>query len=77
MQNVLQILEASDKMKVPDIKKYALSMIVRDFSQVARLPKMQNLSRDLLLEVIEAMADVLGEIRFNHDFTSISVHSDI
>lgn len=52
-------------------------MIVRDFSQVARLPKMQTLSRDLLLEVIEAMADVLGEIRFNQDFTSISVHSDI
>lgn len=77
VQNVLQILEASDKMNVPDIKNYALSMIVRDFSQVARLPKMQMLSRDLLLEVIEAMADVLGEIRFNQDFTSISVHSDI
>lgn len=77
VQNVLQILEASDKMNVPDIKKYALSMIVRDFSQVARLPKMQNLSRDLLLEVIEAMADVLGEIRFSHDLTSLSIHSDI
>lgn len=70
-------MEASDKMNVPDIKNYALSMIVRDFSQVARLPKMQTLSRDLLLEVIEAMADVLGEIRFNQDFTSISVQSDI
>lgn len=64
-------------MEVPDIKKYALSMIVREFSQVARLPKMQNLSRNLLLEVIEAMADVLGEIRFNSDLSSLSVHSDI
>lgn len=77
VQNVLQILEASDKMNVPDIKKYALSIIVRDFSQVARLPKMQNLSRDLLLEVIAAMAEVLGEIRFNNELTSLSVHSDI
>lgn len=77
MQNVLQILEASDKMNVPDIKKYALSMIVRDYSQVARLPKINDLSRELLLEIIEAMADVLAEIRFSHDLTSISVHSDI
>lgn len=76
MQNVLQILEASDKMNVPDIKKYALSMIVRDYSQVARLPKINDLSRELLLEIIEAMADVLAEIRIGH-FPSISVHSDI
>lgn len=64
-------------MNVPDIKKYALSMIVRDYSQVARLPKMHDLSRELLLEIIAAMADVLAEIRFSHDLTSISVHSDI
>lgn len=68
VQNVLQILEASDKMNVPDIKKYALSMIVRDFSQVTRLPKMQNLSRDLLLEMIQAVADILpGETPFKND----------
>lgn len=77
VQNVLHILEASDKMNVPDIKKYALSLIVRDFSQVARLPRMQNLSRELLLEVIEAIADVLREIRFSQDLTTLSIHSDI
>lgn len=76
-QNVLEILEASDKMNVPDIKNYALRMIVRDFSQVARLPKIKMLSRDLLLEVIQAMADVLGEFRFTQDFTSISIQSDL
>lgn len=75
--NVLQILEASDKMNVPDIKNYALRMIVHDFSQVARLPKMRMLSRDLLLGIIMAMADTLGEIRMNHDLTSISIHSDM
>lgn len=77
MQNVLQILEASDKMNVPDIKKYALGMIVREYSQVARLPKINDLSRELLLEIIEAMADVLAEIRITHDLTPFSVHSDI
>lgn len=76
--NVLQILEASDRMNVPDIKNYALRMIVHDFSQVARLPRMRLLSRDLLLDIISVMADALGEIRNNkHDLTTISIHSDI
>lgn len=74
---MLQILEASDRMNVAGIKKYALSMIVQEFTQVARLPKMQSLNRSLLLEVIEAMADVLGELRFSNDLSAISVHSDI
>lgn len=76
VQNVLQILEASDKMNVPDIKKFALSMIVRDFAQVARLPKMRNLNRHLLLEIIEAMGDVVSELNPNNDLSS-GVHSDI
>lgn len=75
--NVLQILEVSDRMNVPDIKNYALRMVVLDFPQVARLPRMRNLSRDLLLDIIMAMADVLGEIRMKNDLTSISIHSDI
>lgn len=75
--NVLQILEASDKMNLPDIKNYALRMIVQDFAQVASLPKMKELSRDLLLEVIQAVGELLGEIRFNQDFASISIHSDL
>lgn len=76
-ENVLQILEASDKMNIPEIKAYALRMIVHDFSQVARLPKMKTLHRNLLLEVIQAMAEILGEIRFNHDFTTSSIRSDL
>lgn len=77
VQNVLQILEASDKMSVPDIKKFALSMIVRDFAQVARLPKMKNLNRHLLLEIIEAMGEVVAEFNPNNDLTTSGVHSDI
>lgn len=77
VQNVLQILEASDKMNVPDIKKFALSMIVRDFAQIARLPKMKSLNRQLLLEIIEAMGDVVAELNPNNDLTTSGVHSDI
>lgn len=61
--NVLQILEASDRMNVPDIKNYALRMIVHDYAQVVRLPKMRNLSRELLLDVIMAVSDILSERR--------------
>lgn len=75
--NVLQILETADRMNVLDIKNYALRMIVHDFSQVARLPKMRALSRDLLLEIIAVMADVLGEIRLGHDLTTISIYNDV
>lgn len=54
-------------------------MIVHDFSQVARLPRMRLLNRDLLLDIIAVMADALGEIRSTnkHDLTTISIHSDI
>jgi hypothetical protein len=80
-ENVLQILEASDKMNVPDIKNYALRMVVHDFHQVARLPKMRLLNRELLLDVIMAMADVLGDYKWDRlntqDLASISIHSDI
>lgn len=77
-ENVLQILEASDKMNVPDIKNYALQLIVHDFSLVARLPKMKLLNRELLLDIIHAVADILGESRISQDLlSSISIHSDI
>jgi hypothetical protein len=77
-ENVLQILEASDRMNVPDIKNYALRMVVHDFSLVARLPKMRQLSRELLLDIINSMAEIMGEVKINQDLmSSISIHSDI
>lgn len=76
-ENVLQILEASDKMNVIDIKNYALRLIVHDFSLVAKLPKMKLLSRELLLDIIHSISDILGDnARISADM-SISIHSDI
>lgn len=74
--NVLQILEASDKMNVPDIKNYALRMVVHNFSQVAKLPKMRLLNRELLIDVITAVAEGLAEVSIHQDL-NISIQGDI
>lgn len=34
IENVIQILEAADRIQAIDMKKYALSLIVRDFPKV-------------------------------------------
>lgn len=71
-ENVLQTLEASDITKIYDIKDYALRLIVKDFTKVAHLPKIGGLSRELLLEIIRAVADSQGEF-----LTRISLNTDI
>lgn len=77
VQNVLQILEASDKMNIPRIKKFALDMMAHDFHQVSRLPKIDDLNKPLLVEIIHAMGDYIAELKINSDLTSSGVHSDI
>lgn len=75
--NVLQILEASDRMGVSDIKQHALRLIVRDFAQVVRTPQLSQLSRELLLELIAAMADTLSEVTVSREYASISIHDEL
>ncbi|KAK0167024.1 hypothetical protein PV327_004475 [Microctonus hyperodae] len=69
-ENVIQILEAADRMQASDMKKYALNLIVHHLSKVARLPRLKELSRELLLNIIEAMADEQSEARTCQDMTS-------
>ena len=57
VDNVIQILEAADKSQALDTKKYALSLIVRHFSKVAKQPRMQCLSKELLLDVLKAVGE--------------------
>ncbi|XP_046738235.1 leucine-zipper-like transcriptional regulator 1 isoform X1 [Diprion similis] len=75
-ENVIQILEAADRMQAIDMKKYALNLIVHHFSKVARLPKLKQLSRELLLDIIEALADEKSEGRMCQDMSSASLSSD-
>lgn len=76
-ENVLQTLEAADITKVYDIKEHALKLIVKEFSTVARLPKMSTLSRELLLEIIQAVADAHGEVLMSNDLSSISINTEL
>ncbi|XP_058802390.1 leucine-zipper-like transcriptional regulator 1 isoform X4 [Phymastichus coffea] len=69
-ENVIQILEAADRMQAVDIKKYALNLIVHHLNKVVRLPKLKNLSKELLLDVIESIADSNGEARTCQDMSS-------
>ncbi|XP_070153632.1 leucine-zipper-like transcriptional regulator 1 isoform X1 [Polyergus mexicanus] len=69
-ENVIQILEAADRMQAADMKKYALNLIVHHFSKVARLPRLRQLSRELLLDIFDALADERSEIRTCQDMTN-------
>lgn len=55
--NVVEILDASDRMKAHDIKQHALRMIVRNFGQVGRQAQIRSLSRELLIEVIVSVSE--------------------
>ncbi|CAB0044613.1 unnamed protein product [Trichogramma brassicae] len=70
IENVIQILEAADKMQAHDIKNYALSLIVHHIGKVVRLPRLKQLDRGLLLDILEAVADERGEARTCQDMTS-------
>ncbi|XP_028136703.1 leucine-zipper-like transcriptional regulator 1 [Diabrotica virgifera virgifera] len=56
-ENVIQILEAADKMQATDMKKYALDLIVHHFTKVAKLPRLRMLSKELILDILEVLAE--------------------
>ncbi|XP_053375125.1 leucine-zipper-like transcriptional regulator 1 [Mercenaria mercenaria] len=72
-QNVVQILEAADRIQAVDMKKHALSIIVHHFPKVAKLPQIGRLSRELLLDILEAIADDMSENRICQDLSSSSL----
>lgn len=74
-QNVIQILEAADKIQATDMKKHALSIIVQHFSKTARLPSLRRLSRELLLDVIDALAEDRNESGVCQDLCGDSLQS--
>lgn len=76
-ENVIQILEAADKMQAMDMKKYALSLIVHHFTKVAKLPKLRSLSKELILDILIALANDMSDPRLCQDMSSISLSSDM
>jgi len=55
------------------MKKYALSLIVRHFPKVAPL-RMQTLSRELLLDILKALADDMSEHDMSLTFEGASLN---
>lgn len=49
------------------MKKHALDLVVGHFVKVAKSPNLRRLSRDLLLEILDAIADYLKD-------STIAVH---
>ena len=62
VENVIPILEAADRSQAQDMKKYSLSLIVRHFAKVAKLPHVQHLSRELLLDILDALAEEMSPL---------------
>eukprot|EP01137_Pigoraptor_chileana_P036747 Opistho-2@32857 len=59
--NVLQILEAADRIHAIDMKQHAITVIVREFPKVARRPKMRELKKSLLIDILEALSSRMEE----------------
>lgn len=112
--NVVQILEAADRMQATDMKKYSLGLIVQYFPkvnskggfpntmsflisfdtiscrslnlviplqrilflQVIRMPTLKTLGRDLLLEIMEALADEMSASKLCSDISTTSLNSE-
>jgi hypothetical protein len=75
VDNVIQILEASDRSQAHDMKKYSLSLIVRHFAKVAKLPRIQSLSRELLLDILQALADEMLDSKLTQDVSFLNSDS--
>lgn len=75
-ENVIQILEAADRMQAIDMKKYALDLIVHHFTKVAKLPRLKSLSKELILDILMALANDMSDLKMCQDMSSISLNSD-
>ena len=72
-------MEAADKSHTQDMKRYALNLIVKHFTKVAPLPKLQTLSRELLLDVIQALAEEMNtqQLKLIHNLSFASLASEV
>ncbi|XP_060530109.1 leucine-zipper-like transcriptional regulator 1 [Cylas formicarius] len=69
-ENVIQILEAADKMQATDMKKYALDLIVHHFTKVVKLPRFKMLDKSLILDILDVLAESM-DINQRNDVSSV------
>jgi len=75
IENVIQIFEASHGIGAIDMKRHALSIIVQQFPKVARLPDIRRLKQELLLEILDAIAEYMQPASGNEIISVISTYS--
>ena len=75
IENVIQIFEASHGIGAVDMKRHALSIIVQQFPKVARLPDIRRLKQELLLEILDAIAEFMTPASGNEIISVISTYS--
>ncbi|XP_028396682.1 leucine-zipper-like transcriptional regulator 1 [Dendronephthya gigantea] len=56
-KNVVEVLEAADKIGATEMKKHALTLIAQDFPKVTESRSISKLSRDLLLDILYTLAE--------------------
>jgi hypothetical protein len=76
VENVVQILEVAHQSHFKDMKKYTSSVIVKHFHEVAQLPSIQHLSKELLLDIIQSLASDYSDRKMVHDMAFASITSD-
>ena len=58
-RNVFELLEAADALGADELKAQLLAVVAQHFGDLARLPRLQLLRRELLLDVLAAVAAML------------------
>lgn len=74
-RNVIQILEASHGIGAMDMKRHALSIIVQQFPKVARLPDIRRLKQELLLDILDAIAEYMSPPASNEIISVVSTYA--
>eukprot|EP00794_Sanderia_malayensis_P013893 gene13893-15341_t len=59
VKNVIQILEAAHGIGALDMERHAMSIIVQHFPKVARLQDFRRLNKELLLDILDAIAEYM------------------
>ncbi len=58
-ENVLRLLEVADSIEVEVMKRHCLDMIASDFPDVVSDPYLRELSRELLLDILDTLANTM------------------
>jgi len=69
------IFEAAHGIGALYMKRHALSIIVQQFPRVARLPDIRRLKQELLLDIIDAVAEYMSPASTNEIISVVSTYS--